>query len=261
MSKVTIEMVQVQGAELYCKLRGRGPLLFMIAGGSGDADSFDSLTPYLEQDFTVLTYDRRGYARSPLIPDKGDTISILTQRTDAEVILGALSAEPAYVFGSSLGAVIGLDLLIHGSKHVLRLVAHEPPLVQLMPSDDTINLESRADEDPEVTLRRFAASLGIKRSSDKQASSPQRALNGKFFLEHEAPAVGRYIVNFTELKKFRDKLTFAGGEEGKEYLPYRCAHLAADQVKASFVEFPGKHNGFGQYPQKFAEKLLQILSD
>src|SRR6185295_19555939 len=40
---------------------------------------------------------------------------------------------PAYVIGSSSGAIVGLDLLARAAGRVRLLVAHEPPLVTLLP--------------------------------------------------------------------------------------------------------------------------------
>jgi pimeloyl-ACP methyl ester carboxylesterase len=263
MSKIIPHTIDTLGAKLYYEVQGSGPLLLMLAGGSGSADSFNALVPYLEQGYTVVTYDRRGYARSPLDnPEQVGVVSIETQCADVERLLAELDLKPAYVFGSSFGALVAIELLQRNAQQLQHVVAHEPQLTQLLPSDAAADLEYKPNEAPEETLRRFAASLGVKRSGlhgkGKQSDS-HHASNDRFFLEHEAPAVGDYRANFTELAKLKNKLTFAGGSEGREYFPYQCARLAADQIKASFVEFPGKHNGFGVYPEEFANVLKSLL--
>jgi pimeloyl-ACP methyl ester carboxylesterase len=252
-------MVQVPGAQLYCKIRGTGPTLLMLAGGSGDADSFNALADNLEDKFTVITYDRRGYARSPL-ENAASTgpIPISTQSDDASRILSLLSPKGAFVFGNSAGAFIGLDLLLRHAGQVHRLVAHEPPLIQLLPSESTVDLESKNGQSADDTLRQFAASLGIKRGLSNQAKSPRQAHNSQFFLAHEAPAIGEYSFDVAALTHYQDKLLFAGGAEGKEYFPYQCAYTAAQKTHTQFIEFPGRHNGFGVYPDEFA-KLLSSL--
>lgn len=57
---------EVPGARLYYETRGTGPLLLLIPGANGDANLFPPLADLLAAEFTVVTYDRRGYTRSAL---------------------------------------------------------------------------------------------------------------------------------------------------------------------------------------------------
>ena len=58
--------VMVNGAELYHEVRGTGPPVLLIMGATGDGGHFDALARVLADDFTVITYDRRGNGRSPV---------------------------------------------------------------------------------------------------------------------------------------------------------------------------------------------------
>lgn len=272
MGSSTTGTVRVPGANLYYQLRGSGPMLLMIAGGSGGANGFDSVASYLETTYTILTYDRRGYSRSPL-DEEGETtpIEIRTLGDDTHRLLAALTCEPVWVFGSSLGALIGLDLVMNHPEQVRLLVAHEPPLSQLLADKDrpSQRLLSRSDETPEDTIARFAASLGISRDGIRQAARKQagndetwnerKNSNAKFFLEREAPAVGRYRIDFNELKAATAKLLFVGGTAGREYFPYQSAKRAAEIVGKPLVEFPGHHAGFAEHPEEFALRLREVL--
>ncbi|WP_325065127.1 alpha/beta fold hydrolase [Streptomyces apocyni] len=60
------DSLRVPGATLRYEVRGTGPLLLLIPGGSGDSGAFDHLGAALADRFTVATYDARGAARSPL---------------------------------------------------------------------------------------------------------------------------------------------------------------------------------------------------
>lgn len=269
MSEGTSGFIQVPGAQLYYQVRGSGPVLFIIAGGSGDAESFQAAGSFLEPCFTILSYDRRGYARSPLErPDEVAVVSIETQSDDAHQLLATLTTKPAYVFGSSIGALIGLDLILRHQEQIQLLVAHEPPLRKFLggehePPRGPIPQDS---ETPEQTIRRFAASLGVghslihDESEQAQARPPERKhQNAAFFIRHEAQAVSSYEVDLDGLRRVKDKILFAGGAEGREYFPYRGARKAANVLEAAFVEFPGKHGGYGEHPAQFAEKLKQYL--
>ncbi|GHO48072.1 alpha/beta fold hydrolase [Ktedonospora formicarum] len=267
MSKGTSGLIQVPGAQLYYEARGSGPVLFIIAGGSGDAESFQAAGSFLEPHFTILSYDRRGYARSPLgQPGEVPIVSIETQSDDAHRLLAALTTEPAYVFGSSLGALIGLDLVMRHQEQIRLLVAHEPPLRKFLEEEPSRGLRPRRNETPEQTIQRFAASLGLDRSLVHDESGQARAMaperkrqNAAFFIYHEAQAVNSYELDLDGLRHVKDKILFGGGAEGREYFPYRGARKAAEVLDVPFVEFPGKHGGYGEYPAPFAEKLREYI--
>ncbi len=108
------------------KTRGTGPVLLMLQGGAGDADGSDALASHLADRYTVVTYDRRGLFRSPL-DDAAGPSGTETHSDDAHRILAALTREPAFIFGSSLGALVGLDLVSTHPGQVRLLVAHGAP--------------------------------------------------------------------------------------------------------------------------------------
>jgi pimeloyl-ACP methyl ester carboxylesterase len=60
-------------------------------------------------------------------------MSIEAHAEDAHLLLAELTVEPAYVFGSSLGALIGLVLVATHPDQVRLLVAHEAAVAQLLP--------------------------------------------------------------------------------------------------------------------------------
>ena len=61
MSERTVEVV---GGSLWYRTQGRGPSLILMGGGPSNADTLEPLASRLADDFTVVTYDRRGYSRS-----------------------------------------------------------------------------------------------------------------------------------------------------------------------------------------------------
>jgi pimeloyl-ACP methyl ester carboxylesterase len=58
-------LLAVNGAELYHEVRGSGPPVLLIMGFTGDGGHFETLAELLADEFTVVTYDRRGNGRSP----------------------------------------------------------------------------------------------------------------------------------------------------------------------------------------------------
>ncbi|GLW12551.1 hypothetical protein Misp01_76790 [Microtetraspora sp. NBRC 13810] len=138
MESVKTNTLEAPGAELYYEVRGSGPVLLLICGGVYDAGGYAGLAAELAGRYTVVTYDRRGNSRSPLAgPPEPQRIEV--HGDDAHRVLsaaGVTADAPAYVFGNSSGAMIGLELAARHPEQVRALVAHEPPLFELLPDRD-----------------------------------------------------------------------------------------------------------------------------
>ena len=123
-------LLAVNGAELYHEVRGSGPPVLLIMGFTGDGGHFETLAELLADEFTVVTYDRRGNGRSPR-PAGWAKTSPQAQADDAAALLAALGLAPAGVYGSSAGASFALCLTIRHPERVRCAVLHEPALVRL----------------------------------------------------------------------------------------------------------------------------------
>src|SRR5690348_7396500 len=108
---------------------GRPPL-FMI-GQPMTAGGFTTLASLLA-DRTVVTYDPRGLGRSTRRDGRVDH-SPAVQAEDVHAVIEALGAGPVELFGSSGGAVTALALVAAHPDDVITLVAHEPPLIPVLP--------------------------------------------------------------------------------------------------------------------------------
>lgn len=124
------QMVQANGAELYCEICGSGPAVIWIAGGSGDSGCFDRVKPELADEFTLITYDRRGGGRS-FRSENWSPTSIPGHADDAAALAQTLGVTPVAVFGTSLGANIAIDLLIRHADIVRAAVLHDPSIAPI----------------------------------------------------------------------------------------------------------------------------------
>ncbi|WP_433436770.1 alpha/beta fold hydrolase [Nonomuraea sp. CA-141351] len=231
--------------ELHHRVIGSGPPLLMISPGAGRASALRTIAEQLAGTFTVVTYDRDSTRERP---------SIAAHADDAGRLLEPFA--PAYVFGSSIGALIGLELAVRHAGSVRALVAHEPPLLHLLPADERPRLDLhqafRADG-AESALRAFAARLGVDRG---QQSSPEAA---EYFLGTEVGSgmLARYRADLDTLAGTR--VIPGGGAEGRDFFPFRCAAELARRLGTPLAEFPGNHTGFVTHPAAFTARLAHVL--
>ena len=129
--KIT-DLAAVNETVLYCETLGNGPMLLLIAGSTGDAGNFTRAADLLADEFTVVTYDRRGNSRSPR-PSGWKTTSVAEQADDAAALIRALDLAPAAIFGASAGGPIALDLMIRHPELVRAGVLQEPTIFSALP--------------------------------------------------------------------------------------------------------------------------------
>lgn len=260
-------VLEVPGAKLYYEVRGSGPILLMIHGGNGDAESYP-ITDRLSDRYTVITYDRRGHSRSRL-EDPNENYQVSAHSDDASRLLAALTDEPAHVFGCSSGAVIGLDLAIRHPAQIRMLVAHEPPIPQLLAGSDRTkgfesleNLEKQYKRSGLQALEAFAKAMGITSTAqpDRPKSRTEQLMaNIDYFILSEVPGLREYSPDIGRLKASSVTVVPAGGIDSQGCLPYRYAEALAGHLKTKVVDFPGNHVGCVLYPEEFAERLDMVF--
>jgi pimeloyl-ACP methyl ester carboxylesterase len=253
-------------------VRGSGPLLLILPGGDGDADSADALRNQLADRYTVLTYDRRGISRSK-IDAPGESLTLATHSDDAHRLLAALTNQPVFVFGSSIGALIGLDLVARHSEQVSILVAHEPPAFELL-SEEERSRAMQLQEEAEDAFRREGIEAGFKRfvelaavdyndrESDAVLPPPtsQRSDNLSFFFSYDSPAVRRYHLDLAALRESPARIVPAVGSAAGS-APYKATEALAAKLNEKVVAFPGGHTAWLLRPKAFASKLVDVLND
>src|SRR5260370_16672043 len=127
-------MLSVPGASLYYEVRGSGPVLLMMPGGPADASAFRNIAGHLASHFTVVTYDPRGLSHSKLESplEKEQIVQVFAD--DVHRLLAAVAGkEKGFVFASSGGATISLELAARHGEQLDTLVVHEPPSPPLHP--------------------------------------------------------------------------------------------------------------------------------
>jgi pimeloyl-ACP methyl ester carboxylesterase len=274
MSSTTVNVLKVPGARLYYEVRGSGPVLLMVPGGPTDADIFAGIAPHLTDRFTVVTYDARGNSRSELDGEPEDWRAEV-HADDAHQLLSAITSTPAYVFGSSGGALVGLALAVRHSERVHTVIAHEPPATELLPDRERYRAERQAIVDTYQregvgpAMAKFLAMAGLERSApppqpptdprpNDRAGMQRMMRNLELFVSHGMR--GTYEPDIAALRAGSTRIVVLAGEESHGQLSYRASAALAEGLGTPLVHVPGDHGGFVSQPAAFAQRLFEILA-
>ncbi|MFZ3561837.1 alpha/beta fold hydrolase [Streptomyces sp. BH055] len=272
----TTRTLEVLGARLRYEVRGTGPLLLLM-GSPMDAEAFGPLADALASDHTVVTHDPRGISGSTLDDPEQDSTPEL-RADDVAALLDALEADSADVLGSSGGAVTGLALIARHPGRVRTLVAHEPPLLGLLPDAAE---QRAAAEDIVATFHRegvgaawgkFMVNAGFDGGPDDglgtggDAPAPpfgepseQDLANSARFFAHELLGTSLYVPDIAALASGRSRVVIGIGATSGGLITARTSRALAERIGTTPVEFPGDHGGFTEQPKEFAERLREVL--
>jgi len=260
---------------------GRPPLLMI--GQPMDAGGFAALAAQFP-DRTVVTYDPRGLGRSTRRDGRVDHSPDLQAR-DVHALIEALGAGPVEIFASSGGAVTAFALVTAHPGDVATLVAHEPPLIPVLP-------DAAAAERARAAVRDVYEARG--RGAGMAAFIAMASWRGEFteaFLAQPAPdpaafgmpaeddgarddpllsdrswAVSGYRPDAAALAAAPTRIVVGVGQESEGVFTGRTARATAELLGQEATVFPSHHAGFvggdGPYagrPEEFARTLRAVL--
>ena len=260
---------------------GRQPL-FMIAQPM-DASGFATLASYLS-DRTVVTYDPRGLGRSVRKDGRVENTPTL-QAVDVHAVIEALGVGPVEMFASSGGAVTALALVTAHPEDLTTLVAHEPPIIPVLPDAEAAERARAGFRDiyeakgtgagmaafvamtswrGEFTDEYFSqpspdpAQFGMSAEDDGRRDDP-------LLSDRSWPITG-YRPDVDALAAAPTRIVIAVGEESLGTFTGRAAVAIAELLGQQPTVFPSHHGGFmgGEYgyagqPEEFARKLREVL--
>jgi clorobiocin/coumermycin A biosynthesis protein CloN7/CouN7 len=269
MSTPTSHWLDVPGAHLYYEVRGSGPALMLVGHPMG-ASGFAEIAPLLAEQYTVVTYDPRGFDRSTIDdPDQDADPALLAD--DVRRVLEAVGEGPTHVFGSSGGAVTGLALAAHFPGHVQTLVAHEPPLALLLADPEAARAgmtdiyDTYRDSGDRAAWQKFSTFTGMNMGPQSEEPPPQPTsaeaveTNERFF-RHGLLPIALYQPDVSALKGAPVRVVVAGGTTSKGQFAQRTAVALAERLGTPLIDFPGSHVGFVSDAGDFAGVLRRTLA-
>jgi pimeloyl-ACP methyl ester carboxylesterase len=260
---------------------GRPPLVMI--GQPMEAGGF-SLLASLFPERTVVTYDPRGLGRSTRKDGRVDQLPE-TQAGDVHAIIEALGAGPVEMFASSGGAVTALALVAAYPGDVTTLVAHEPPIIPVLPDAGAAERVRASVRDAyeakglgagmaafiamtswkgEYTDDYFAqpapdpAAFGMPAEDDGTRDNP--------LLSDRSWAISSYRPDVEAVTAAPTRVVIAVGEETGDTFTGRTSVATAELLGQRATVFPSHHGGFlgGEYgyagqPEAFARRLREVL--
>ncbi|HEY5783504.1 MAG TPA: alpha/beta hydrolase [Microlunatus sp.] len=148
--------LEANGGRLCYEVRGSGPLL-LVVGQPMTSGPFGPLADDLAADHTVVTYDPHGVGQSS-VEDPSLPITPETEADDLAALVDEPGLGPAAVRGTSGGAVAGLAFASRHPDEITTLIAHEPPVADLLPDAAPIRAAVDAIED---TYRSAGSGAGV----------------------------------------------------------------------------------------------------
>lgn len=285
---VTTRTLAVADAEIVHHVHGPlppaagAPVLLMI-GQPMTSGGFAELAARFPER-TVVTYDPRGLGASSRADGRTDNTP-QTQAEDLHALIEDVGG-PVEVFASSGGAVTGLALVAAHPEDVRTLVAHEPPLLRILPdAEAAVRAEAAVTEAYQRSgwgagMAAFIAMVSWQGEfTDDFASRPlpgparfglPDADDGSRqdpLLSGTSAGITRYVPDVEALGRASTEVVIAVGEESAGLLTGRTARAAAELLGTAPVVFPGGHGGFHTLdpmnpgrPGPFADRLREVLA-
>ena len=246
----------VNGTQLYYELRGKGPSLILIPGDEGDAEEYLRVAELLDGEFTILTYDRRGYSRSPRKADYNGT-TVDQQGDDAAALLSSLEMAPAAVWGNSSGAIISLSLVLRHPETVRRAMLHEPPLFAGM-SDPAENLAflKKATADGKVPFLRMLTGDVIYDGFSEGYRA--RLLADDTWIRYEFDNFEYYKPTDEDLAGVRRPVAVLFGAASPFFFG-EAANWLSSRLGTTAMTIPGGHGVHYEFPEEVAKAIKAFM--
>jgi len=127
--------VSANDVDFYCEKRGEGPSLVLVPDGAMDCGHYSRAADMLADEFTVLTFDARGAARS--MPKEHMKVTPKMYASDVAEIVKATGMAPAAIYGCSMGGQAALSVGKYYPEAARNLIVHEAALMNDVPIPNT----------------------------------------------------------------------------------------------------------------------------
>ena len=256
-------------SDLYHEEVGDGVPILLIPPSGATGSTWGPMVEELARVGRVITYDRRGYARSG-----GEPVHTLsTHSADAAALLESLEAPPAVVVGTSSGAMIALDLVVRRPDLVRAVVEHEGPwrFTRHLPTGSQVGtfatmgsfvLRGRHGDAAEALLR---AAYAYREGGSAWDAFPEEWR--QIAREHGKPTLWDFLMSIgnhptaAELASIRVPVVCSYGSRSPDFMGRRTRSLAAAIPTARMRRIEGSaHAAPFDAPAAFVQLIADIIT-
>jgi len=266
-----MSVIACDGVNLAVDRAGHGPPLILIHGSWSDQSTWDRVFAALAQRFDTIRYDRRGYGASqrPGVGPAGHVADLLA-------LIRTLGLGRVLLVANSLGAVIALGAAVNAPEHVAQVIAHEPPLFDLLdsaPNEQVLAKRTRSAMNAAVEAVRSgnharAAQIFVEEVSGATNAWPclpqdiQQGFtkNAGGFLTDATPSEQLHLP-LEKLRQLQERLVITRGVVSPRFL-----QIIAKQLCSALVDSPchvfseAGHVPHQTCPQDFTSAVLRFAA-
>jgi pimeloyl-ACP methyl ester carboxylesterase len=175
---------------------------------------------------------------------------------------------PTTVFGTSGGAVILLNLLVHHPEVLRGAIVHEPPLVSVLSNAEEVEAtlqsmtaEGLANVGPRGTMEMFIRqNAGDENFENLDPELRERMLgNAETFFFVEIEGFVSYVPDDRVLAGVKVPVLTAAGTGSRDVYYYEATEWVAKQLRTELQEIPGGHTPYFDRPDDLATAIRPFL--
>lgn len=250
--------VEREGARLHYEVHGEGPAVVLAHGAGGNALAWWQQVPVFARWFRVISFDHRGFARSPCPPERVHPRHFVG---DLEAILEDARADDVALVCQSMGGWTGLPFALAHPERVRALVLCGTPggfvterLARELPG---IGERARSRGVAEMALgdrfRRDAPALAFLYRQLNELNPPDTAAS-------MAARLFEVVVRAEQLAGWRTPTLLMAGSDDAFFSPAVMEDLAARIPGARLHAMPGiGHSTYFEAAEEFNRVVLEFL--
>ena len=240
--------------------------LLLIMGASGCGDVFGRFAELLADEFTVVSYDRRGNGRSPR-PADWNTTSPEEQADDAAALLAGLGLAPAAIFGTSSAGIFALAAVIRRPESVRGAVLHEPALFRLFDDPQEVRdrltrlvMEGMEAGGPAAGFERFLRFAAGDANWERVEPGVQKTMlaSANTYFGVESGAFDSYLPDEETLASITTPIELLVSAQSHPFLSEAAGRLA-EWLGVEVIRTPGTHFPYLDHPEALAESIRPFL--
>ena len=255
----------LRGDQVYAAARGASgvlrngphvPVIVFAHGVAGNHGSWYQQVPVFSKSYRVITFDHRGFGRSPDEEGKGRAGFV----EDLAELLDGLEVERACLVGQSMGGGTGVGFAGRYPARVSALVISDSFFgIDLPEKIQTRFDEARAQADRLTKMERVLGTA-FRESEPERMSLYQELASFNDTNRHTLTGEWGKLYSPDQLQQLGVPILFVVGEEDP-LVPAKLVHEVSAMIEGSFaVEISGSgHSPYFEKPTEFNDSVLSFL--